>query len=893
MSRSKFCRVSVPVGGALGVFVLVCALGATADAFDAPTVKTPGAAQPQGLEQSVEPEVGPVVAPATDLRPAEPTRTSMGPTICGNVFPGDCDDNDNGLRSFDPQEFPNAGNCWDHDGDGMCDLAEEDIDQDGDCDIADCHWLGTAYPIVVEGTSIDTITFQNNTNFAGGDIYLTGASGGGPPDCGTCPYDSFPVDGNVGAGDLAFLLGSWGPIPKDADPAVVCLDAGDEPDGLIGAFDLANLLGNWGECPVGFGPVDCNPDVFDMRRMLGCVISGLEPLVPHEIHFEPFATTPGETIWAIFVARTGYAGADALGFYNASSRRSHSVARSDLLPSQLGTSFHNQATTGNVGDWGDFHTLDPLIGTPACVSLSSTGQADEGPFDCVANPEPIGACCGANGDACEMMRGFECGDLNGPGAPTAYLGDGTTCGDCNVSCNLQAGDCCTAHLDGSPGCEDQGCCHFVCGLTPFCCTADKAGWDSLCAVLALGDEEAAVPGCAQQGEVCEPTQCVETALDPSYTCIRSGSNFTIDGTLGFVLDEFGAWTSVDFGGGNEECAFGDKFKPLAFAAAEGVFANALFLYIDRGDPDLNQRAVLSLLEDYAGLYPIILGEAALFPEIPETGASVASDTDADGLNDKLVSSFVTCNALTETFLEWDVVLTVETVASGGGQGVGVLTEVYNIVNSSPVAIDFKLLRQVDSDLLWITNDFQDDVVGTMTHGDIPGADLSVYTMEANRPQTAVTLSSPQATIYYGAKGGDDPDGSGTCDGGFCSAGGPHAGEVCDPLECPGDPVPEDCLCAGGPAMGCGTDLQEWEAFGVPEGWENYIGFVGANIDGECEQFPPGCEAAACPCDGHIGIAIELHLEPAESTCVCVQYTYGQQTPWMGGTCPENCGGPPP
>jgi len=73
--------------------------------------------------------------------------------------------------------------------------------------------------------------------------------------CGTCPWDTFPVDGVVGAGDLAFLLGNWGPIPPDADPAIVCLDA--EPDGNIGAFDLANLLGNWGACPVGFGEDQC------------------------------------------------------------------------------------------------------------------------------------------------------------------------------------------------------------------------------------------------------------------------------------------------------------------------------------------------------------------------------------------------------------------------------------------------------------------------------------------------------------------------------------------------------------------------------------------------------------------------------------------------------------
>ncbi|MCH8852244.1 MAG: hypothetical protein IID41_06275 [Planctomycetes bacterium] len=67
-------------------------------------------------------------------------------------------------------------------------------------------------------------------------------------DCGPCRWDT-PLsgpNGQVGAEDLAFLLGNWGPIPPDPDPAVLCLDI--EPDGVIGAFDLANLLGNWGPC---------------------------------------------------------------------------------------------------------------------------------------------------------------------------------------------------------------------------------------------------------------------------------------------------------------------------------------------------------------------------------------------------------------------------------------------------------------------------------------------------------------------------------------------------------------------------------------------------------------------------------------------------------------------
>ena len=60
--------------------------------------------------------------------------------------------------------------------------------------------------------------------------------------CGACPTDA-DCDGQIGAFDLAVLLGHWGPVT----PGSVCLDADD--DGLIGPFDLATLLGAWGMCP--------------------------------------------------------------------------------------------------------------------------------------------------------------------------------------------------------------------------------------------------------------------------------------------------------------------------------------------------------------------------------------------------------------------------------------------------------------------------------------------------------------------------------------------------------------------------------------------------------------------------------------------------------------------
>ncbi len=60
-----------------------------------------------------------------------------------------------------------------------------------------------------------------------------------PGDCPCLP--DLDGDGAVGAGDLAALLGAWGPNPDHP--------ADFNGDGVVDAFDLAYLLGNWGPCP--------------------------------------------------------------------------------------------------------------------------------------------------------------------------------------------------------------------------------------------------------------------------------------------------------------------------------------------------------------------------------------------------------------------------------------------------------------------------------------------------------------------------------------------------------------------------------------------------------------------------------------------------------------------
>lgn len=60
-------------------------------------------------------------------------------------------------------------------------------------------------------------------------------------ECGSpCPAD-LTGDGLIGSGDLAFLLGAWGPNP--GNPADL------SHDGVVNAADLAILLGSWGLCP--------------------------------------------------------------------------------------------------------------------------------------------------------------------------------------------------------------------------------------------------------------------------------------------------------------------------------------------------------------------------------------------------------------------------------------------------------------------------------------------------------------------------------------------------------------------------------------------------------------------------------------------------------------------
>ncbi|MEE9293855.1 MAG: PEP-CTERM sorting domain-containing protein [Phycisphaerae bacterium] len=82
-------------------------------------------------------------------------------------------------------------------------------------------------------------------------------------------------------------------------------------------------------------------------------------------------------------------------------------------------------------------------------------------------------------------------------------------------------------------------------------------------------------------------------------------------------------------------------------------------------------------------------------------------------------------------------------------------------------------------------------------------------------------------------------------------------------------------------FGFGTDLQVWNAFGIPKSWENFIAGVGQGINGVSGTAPPG---GTPPEDGFTGLDFLFELGgggglgPGDSTTFTVFHTYGQNFP---------------
>ncbi|MEE9297113.1 MAG: proprotein convertase P-domain-containing protein, partial [Phycisphaerae bacterium] len=333
--------------------------------------------------------------------------------------------------------------------------------------------------------------------------------------------------------------------------------------------------------------------------------------------------------------------------------------------------------------------------------------------------------------------------------------------------------------------------------------------------------------------VLESSGATRSAQGGDPGCIATGPDSSADGYLAFGLDEYGSFVAAAFGGGKAGCPFGDNFNPAGAAGlSEAVFTNGFVLYI----PDTAQRELLSTSPDWKA----ILDDGSLDSSI--FAPNTAVDLSGDGVDDTLT-------ALIRVFdgAGVDLLISVIQEVEDLGGGVSKLTQDYGIINKG-AAIDFVLLRQGDYDLLWDpAADFANDSVGTGANG-LPACDRFAFQLEDGLPETAITMSSPNGDVYYGSKLGIVPN-------------------------CPAAGVP----------YGFGTDLQQWDEYGVPFGWDNHVAGVGCDTDGESGPAPAGCGS---PCDGAIGLRIPVSLGPGGQTTVTIMHTYGS-------TCPAgcDCGGP--
>jgi hypothetical protein len=371
---------------------------------------------------------------------------------------------------------------------------------------------------------------------------------------------------------------------------------------------------------------------------------------------------------------------------------------------------------------------------------------------------------------------------------------------------------CNEPNPGVPGCEDPDCCKLVCEeFDPQCCINE---WTQQCAEAAVDLDCAPAPG------------------NPVF--IATGPT-DVDGYLRVKSDPFGAWADEAAGGTTDGSDYFNPAGPEPGMAAG--YTSAFFFF----KADTQQRELLANNLYWQTLpgYDYYLDES-LEREI--LLVNVPSDTNGDGVDDTLVSIFRVFGVGVD--VTFDVTQHVEVFTAGE---VSTLTQTYVMTNNNADAIDFVLMRAYDHDMLWVTNDFGDDTVGTGTNGS--PAPRYVYCQEAGFPETGITISSTSGDAYVGGKQTVNPD--------------------------PNDPecVPYDY----------GTDTEEWEVYGVPTCWRNNIANVGYSLNGNSGASPGT--------DAHITLEVPVSLTALGTDTIEIVHTFGQTEPaGEPSTCPEDCDG---
>ncbi len=485
----------------------------------------------------------------------------------------------------------------------------------------------------------------------------------------------------------------------------------------------------------------------------------------------------------------------------------------------------NASVSGSVGCW------DSTGGNGQTIA-SEVITISEEPSGVIVFVAPGGCNGAAIFDGVECSTGLNDYTVTIATDPVFETEAFTACGDPAQNPQLLP---CNQVNPGVNGCDDPECCAIVCEQAiPFCCT-HEFGWIELCVSAAID------LGCTP--ECCDGPRCLGTGLDSS-----------VDAYCKICADPYGSWSGDTFGGeGQGDTEWGDAYNPIGGAGPPALdlqevsFTNGFYFF--QRDSNGNGIARELLSSNVVAWQQIFAPDDSIQRTLVGDG-SLKFDDDSNGIWDRFESDFHLNGPSLGAGLDFHLTQQIEQVDQIMGVAT-VLTQTLVITNNDADPVDFTLVRSMDGDLVWDAAATRtDDTVGTGANG---SGCLSVFQGESGLPSTYITISSPQADVYFGAKAGVDPDGAGPC-----------------------------------PPMTDGSDLPLWNAYGVPCGWENYIAGVGTDVNGESGPAPPGCTP---PCDASIGLSIPVSLDPFATTTVFVYTTYGAASP-LGAiceSCPWDCG----
>jgi len=303
------------------------------------------------------------------------------------------------------------------------------------------------------------------------------------------------------------------------------------------------------------------------------------------------------------------------------------------------------------------------------------------------------------------------------------------------------------------------------------------------------------------------------ALGSSYaqTLVSIGNGISGDGRLTIPVDPFGAWYANFSNTANR----GEFYDPPGTLGADyPTFAVGTYLFVGTS-------------------YRVALNQEPVWNQfwVGNLTANVVSGPNAldyaynDGVNDTATASFTVASADSSVNLSIDMLAAVRRPAY--------VVVRYRITNNASSAINFKLYRSWDLDLFWRTgrsDDYQNDEVC----GGVYGGQGYPYQGEFGLG-VRFALSSLNPINGYVAAKRNFRDSS----------------------------WPPDC-----PTMGYGTDFQEWNAYGIPACWVNYVAYFGIG---------PGCSGDNDG-DGHIGVEVPVSLAAGGSATVTFIHTYGSGQP---------------